>query len=210
MQHNHISLLLSRYPALDACQEDIVNAAELLIRCYRNGGKLLICGNGGSCADAQHIVGELMKGFLKKRALPEAQKADMRQACPEISDHLLDMLQGSLPAISLCEESALNTAFSNDVDPDAAFAQQVLGYGNSGDVLLGISTSGNAKNVQYACHVAKAKNLTVIGLTGKHGGALKLLSDICICVPETETYKVQELHLPVYHALCAQLEEEFF
>jgi len=210
MRYDHLSRMLARYPQLEVCAQDLETAVQMLAQCYRQGGKLLICGNGGSCADAQHIVGELMKGFLKKRSLSAEQRTELVQCYASISEPLLNALQGSLPAISLCEESALNTAFSNDVDPDAVFAQQVWGYGHSGDVLLAISTSGNAKNVQHAACIARAKNMTVIGLTGKTGGALKNHSDVCICVPETETFKVQELHLPVYHAICAQLEEEFF
>lgn len=210
MTQSHISALLARYPRLEPCRSDLEAAMETLTACYRRGGKLLICGNGGSCADAQHIVGELMKGFLKKRPLGQEQKARMQAACPGLPDELLDGLQGALPAIALSQESALTTAFANDVDPLAIYAQQVLGYGRPGDVLLGISTSGNAKNVCHAAQVATALGLKVIGLTGQTGGRLKSLADVCICVPETETFRIQELHLPVYHTLCAQLEEDFF
>lgn len=210
MTQSHISLLLTRYPQLEACRSDLESALELLERCYRQGGKLLICGNGGSCADAQHIVGELMKGFLKKRPLSSRQKEQMCTVCPDLPEPLLEELQGALPAISLCQESALTTAFANDVAAEAIFAQQVLGYGRPGDVLLAISTSGNAKNVGCAAQVATAIGLKVIGLTGITGGKLKSLADVCICVPEAETFRIQELHLPVYHALCAQLEEIFF
>lgn len=205
-----LSQLTSRYPELEVCTPSLEKALELLETCYRQGGKLLICGNGGSCADAQHIVGELMKGFLKKRPLSPEEKQAMRTAFPALPDGLTDLLQGALPAISLCEESALVTAFSNDVAPEAVFAQQVMGYGREGDVLLAISTSGNAQNVRLAACVARARGLSVIGLTGASGGKLKSLADVCICVPETETFRVQELHLPVYHALCAQLEDLFF
>lgn len=210
MKTNVIQELVMRYPALVSCAESIETAAELLISSYTNGHKLLLCGNGGSCADSLHIVGELMKGFLKKRPLSMQQREVMQKNCPALPEAYLNRLQGSLPAIALCEEGALNTAFCNDVDPELIFAQQVLGYGKEHDVLLCISTSGNAKNVAAAAMIARGLGLHVIGLTGAHGGKLRELSELCICVPETETYKVQELHLPVYHALCAAVETAFF
>lgn len=202
--------LLGRYPALSGCQKELLAAENALIRCYEQGGKLLLCGNGGSAADCDHIVGELMKGFLKRRPLSEEQKRKMCTAEPSIPESVLNKLQGGLPAISLPSITALNTAFCNDVDPELVFAQPLMALGRPGDILLCISTSGNAANVAAAAVTAKALGLTVLGLTGKTGGKLKALADICICVPETETYKVQELHLPVYHHLCAQVEAHFF
>lgn len=202
--------LLTRYPSLSVCAESLTAAAVSMINCYCHGGKLLLCGNGGSCADCEHISGELMKGFLKKRPLSAEQKAAMRTACPTLEGELLDRLQGGLPAVALPSLSSLNTAFANDVDPALMYAQSVLALGKPGDILLAISTSGNAANVVAAAKVAKGLGLTVIALTGAGGGRLAQLADIAVCVPETETYKVQELHLPVYHYLCASVETAFF
>lgn len=202
--------LLQRYPELAVCREDIEKAADCLIRSYEQGGKLLIAGNGGSCADAEHIVGELMKGFVKKRPLKETQKAEMRRRCPALPEELIDRLQGGLPAIALSGAPALTTAFCNDVDPHLTFAQQVMGYAKPGDVFLGISTSGNAQNVAAAAMVAKGLGLTVLGLTGRDGGRLKELADVAVVVPYSETYQIQERHLPVYHALCLMVEAHFF
>lgn len=201
--------LMERYPSLRVCERDIQHAIDAIIACYQRGNKLLLCGNGGSAADCLHIVGELMKGFLKKRPLSDAQKEKMRTCAPEL-DGYLDKFQNALPTIALCEESALNTAFANDVDPDLQFAQQVFGYANAGDILIAISTSGDAKNVALATLTAKAQGVKVIALTGATGGKLKKIADICICVPETQTYLVQEMHLPVYHAICGAVEEFFF
>ncbi|MBO7519312.1 MAG: SIS domain-containing protein, partial [Clostridia bacterium] len=164
----------------------------------------------GSSADCDHIVGELMKGFLSKRPLSAAQKLSMTENAGFIDEKWLDQLQGGLPAISLTSQSALNTAFCNDVNPELVYAQQLMGLGKKEDVVFCISTSGNSKNVCAAAAVGKALGITVIGLTRKSGGKLKETADICICVPETETYKVQELHLPVYHYLCAEIENHFF
>ena len=205
-----IKNLIDRYPTLALCESDIENATSMIINCYENGGKLLLAGNGGSSADADHIVGELMKGFMKKRELTDSQKAEMKKKCQDISDDTLAKLQNALPAISLSSFSALNTAFSNDVDADLVFAQGVFGLGKPNDVLIAISTSGNSKNVVEAAKVAKAIGVKVIALTGKSGGVLKNLADITIAVPESETYKVQELHLPVYHSICAEIESHFF
>ncbi|MBQ2940256.1 MAG: SIS domain-containing protein [Clostridia bacterium] len=202
--------LLARYPQLSVCTESLTAAVAAMIACYRNGGKLLLCGNGGSCADCEHISGELLKGFLKKRPLPAEQKAAMSAACPLLDERILDQLQGGLPAVALPSLSSLNTAFANDVDPSLMYAQSVLALGKPDDVLLAISTSGNAENVVAAAKVAKGLGLTVIALTGAGGGRLAQLADIAICVPETETFKVQELHLPVYHYLCAAIEAAFF
>lgn len=205
-----IKNLIDRYPTLALCESDIENATSMIINCYENGGKLLLAGNGGSSADADHIVGELMKGFMQKRELTDGQKAKMKENCQDISEETLAKLQNALPAISLSSFSALNTAFSNDVDADLVFAQGVFGLGKVNDVLIAISTSGNSKNVVEAAKVAKAIGVKVIALTGKSGGVLKNLADITIAVPESETYKVQELHLPVYHSICAEIESHFF
>jgi D-sedoheptulose 7-phosphate isomerase len=188
----------------------IDNAAKLVIDCYKNGGKLLVCGNGGSAADCEHIVGELMKGFVLRRELSPEQQSIISGSFPADSEYLISNLQQGLPAISLVSHTALMTAFANDQSADLCFAQQVLGYGKQGDVLLAISTSGNSKNILYAAKIAKVIGIKVIALTGKTGGGLKDVCDVLVNVPETETYKVQELHLPFYHALCLAVEEYFF
>lgn len=205
-----IDILIERYPTLEVCKEDIAEACELMADCYEQGSKMLICGNGGSASDAEHIVGELMKGFKKKRPISSNLYHALLKIDPEKADELEASLQGGLPAIALDGHPALTTAFINDCNPLMGFAQQVNGFGNEGDVFLGISTSGNSKNVVYAAMVAKAKGLKVIGLTGERQSELSRLADICIRVPETETYKIQELHLPVYHCLCLMLEDKFF
>lgn len=202
--------LLKRYPTLSECEYDIEKAVALIETTFASQGKLLLCGNGGSCADCDHISGELMKGFLKKRPLVDEKKREMRANCPEIDEAVLDKLQDALPAIPLTSLTALNSAFCNDVDPDLIYAQGVLALGKKGDALIAMSTSGNSKNVFEAAKVAKALGLHVIALTGKSGGKLKGIADVCICAPETETYKVQELHLPIYHYICAEIEERFF
>lgn len=202
--------LLERYPALKCIENDISSAADMLIEGFRGGNKLLLCGNGGSCADCEHIVGELMKGFLDLRPLTDGQKKQMKENCPDINDGYLSKLQRAVPAISLPSFTALNTAFCNDVDPELVFAQSLMGLGNQNDMLICISTSGNSANVVAAAKTAKALGLKTIGLTGKSGGKLKEICDVCLCVPETETFKVQELHLPVYHYLCAKVEKEIF
>lgn len=205
-----IDLLIERYPILSICKEDILTAFIILKECYSNGNKLLICGNGGSAADAEHIVGELMKGFKSQRHLPTEQVTQLKTIDEKLGKILAEHLQGALPAIALSGHPALSTAYINDCEPQLAFAQQVNGFGNKGDVLLGISTSGNSQNVLFAALTAKAKGLKVIGLTGIKGNKLSALTDVCICVPDTETYRIQELHLPIYHCLCLMLEEEFF
>lgn len=202
--------LMIRYPALQVCREDIRVAAKSWVDCYEKGGKLLACGNGGSCADCGHIVGELMKGFLSKRPLCEEKLAQMHKRNPQLDLEKAKKLQMGLPAIALPDMTAVNTAFCNDVDPEMMYAQALMGLGCPGDILLCLSTSGNAVNVVNAAQVAKGLGLQVIALTGKDGGKLKDLADICIRVPETETFKVQELHLPVYHYLCANTEQHFF
>lgn len=205
-----LNLLIERYPKLAVCKEDIKKAYELLEAAYINGRKLLVCGNGGSASDSEHIVGELMKEFKIKRKVYSDQATALKAIDPELGQVLADNLQGALPAICLTGHSSLTTAFMNDANADLVFAQQVNGYGKPGDVFLGISTSGNSKNVLYAAVNAKAKGLTVIGLTGAKENKLMKYADVCIRVPETETYKIQELHLPVYHCLCLMLEEKFF
>lgn len=206
----HIDELCIRYPVLSVCKNGIEKAAEALIESFENGGKLLVAGNGGSCADSDHISGELLKSFVKKRR-PSVELIDsIRKINPETGDYLADKLQGSLPVIALTNNTALMTASLNDVDGNVMFAQQVNGYGKEGDVFLGISTSGNSKDIVYPTVVAKAKGLMTVALTGKDGGKLKGIADICIVVPEQETFKIQELHLPVYHALCLEIEEYFW
>ena len=205
-----LNLLIERYPKLAVCKEDIKKAYELLESAYSNGRKLLVCGNGGSASDSEHIVGELMKEFKLKRKVYSDQATALKAIDPELGQVLADNLQGALPAICLTGHSSLTTAFMNDANADLVFAQQVNGYGKSGDVFLGISTSGNSKNVLYAAVNAKAKGLKVIGLTGAKESKLMKYADVCIRVPETETYKIQEYHLPVYHCLCLMLEEKFF
>lgn len=205
-----LDLLIERYPQLAVCKDDIAKAYELIESCYAHGGKLLIAGNGGSAADAEHIVGELMKGFKNSRKLPKEYVDRLIAVNPELGKTLAENLQGTLPAIALDGHPALSTAYQNDCEPLLCFAQQVNGYGNEGDVLFGISTSGNSKNVLYAALTAKAKEMKVIGLTGQKESNLSEMADVCIRVPETETYMVQELHLPVYHALCLMIEEDNF
>jgi len=206
----HLNHLIDRYPKLIVCKDNIVSAYNLLESAYSNGHKLLVSGNGGSASDSEHIVGELMKEFKLKRKIYTDQAEAMKAIDPEMGSVLAENLQGALPAISLTGHSALQTAFMNDAVPELVFAQQVNGYGKSGDVYLGISTSGNSKNVLYAAITAKARGLKVIGLTGANENKLMKYADICIRVPETETYKIQELHLPVYHCLCLMLEEKIF
>ncbi len=205
-----IDTLMERYPALKVCEESIVGAYRILEACYAAGGKLLVAGNGGSAADAEHIVGELMKGFVKMRRLDDAAVAALKEADPIRGEVLAANLQGALPAIALDGHPALSTAYMNDCAPLLCFAQQVNGYGRAGDVLLAISTSGNSENVMYAAAVARARGMRVIGLTGGRESALSAVGDVTIRVPMTETYQVQELHLPVYHCLCLMLEERFF
>ena len=202
--------LINRYPSLCDCKEDIKKAVDAIIDCYEKGGKLLLCGNGGSCADCEHIVGELMKGFLKKRPLDGSKMEEMKRNCNLVNDEMLEKLQGGLPAIAIPSITALNSAFCNDVDPELVYAQPLMSLAKENDILIGISTSGNSKNVFGAVKVAKALGIKVISLTGKTGGKLKDTADICICAPETETFKIQELHLPIYHYLCAAVEEHFF
>lgn len=200
---------LKRYPGLAVCREPLLAAFEMLKAAFADGKMLLICGNGGSAADAEHISGELMKGFLKKRPLSETDRLKLQAAIPENID-LADLLQEALPAYPLSVNGGLTTAIINDLRADLIFAQQVWGYGSPGDVLLAISTSGNSPNVLNAVYVAKAKGLKTIALTGAAGGKLKQAAEVTIMAPASETYQAQEEHLPLYHCLCAMVEEEFF
>jgi len=207
---DYLQQLIQRYPQLTCVKNEVNNAYKAIKDSYIKGGKLLIAGNGGSASDAEHIAGELMKTFVKKRDLPQAFEKKIKNADSDIYEYLKTRLQPGLPAIALSGHTSLNTACINDIDGNITFAQQVYCYGKEDDVLLGISTSGNSKNILYACAVAKAKNIKIIGLTGQEGGRLKQFSDICVCVPETQTYKIQELHLPVYHIICMMIEDFFF
>ena len=206
----YIDQLIERYPSLSVCKKDIEDAANALIESFKNGGKLLVAGNGGSCADSDHITGELLKSFCKKRLPSDDFISQIKKIDEETGSYLSDKLQGSLPAIALTNNTALMTASLNDVDGNVMFAQQVNGFGKKGDVFLGISTSGNSKDIVYPTVVAKANGLKTIALTGKNGGKLKKLADISIVVPQNETFMIQELHLPVYHALCLEIEEYFW
>jgi len=206
----HVELLISRYPVLECCEDSIIRAYFMLEESYVTGHKLLVAGNGGSAADSEHIVGELMKGFKLARKLDKAIAQKLIEENQELGKTLAENLQGALPAIALDGHLALSTAYMNDCEPLLCFAQQVNGYGVEGDLLLGISTSGNSKNILYAAVTAHAKGMKVIGLTGAKNSKLEQMSDVCIKVPQTETYMIQELHLPVYHCLCLMLEDRFF
>ena len=206
---SNLDLLIMRYPHLECCKGNIIIAFEFIRDCYKNGGKLLVCGNGGSAADAEHIVGELMKGFKKARHLASIEVEKLVEIDSLMGRTLADNLQGALPAIALDGHPALTTAYMNDCEPIICFAQQVYGYGCKNDVLFAISTSGNSRNVLYAVVAAKAKGMVVIGLTGENDSKLSAMSDVCIRVPSTETYQIQELHLPIYHCLCLMLEDYF-
>ncbi|MCE5270864.1 SIS domain-containing protein [bacterium] len=201
--NKHIADLTASHPQLTVCAGDIQSAFEILRDCFAAGGKLLLCGNGGSAADCEHISGELLKGFVSRRPLGEAERA-------ALGEPLAAKLQGALPAIPLTGFSAFSTAFGNDVDPEYCFAQLVWALGRPGDTLLGITTSGNSANVLHAASAARARGMAVLGLTGSGGGKLAGLAGVTIRVPETTVHLVQQLHLPVYHALCLMLEEEFF
>ncbi|TLS53639.1 SIS domain-containing protein [Paenibacillus antri] len=206
-----LGALLEKYPDIASCQDDIVAAYEIMRESYANGGKALFCGNGGSASDSEHIVGELMKGFMSRRPVSDEERARWIEAYGEEEGrYLADHLQGGLPAISLVSHTALLTAFINDVAADMMFAQQVYGYGKPGDVLVGLSTSGNSANVMRAVQVAKLRGLKTIGLTGRAGGKMAEACDVTIRVPKDSTPDIQERHLPIYHAICIMLEEEFF
>ena len=201
--------LIARYPALRSVKDDVYACFQMLYECYKSGGKLLCCGNGGSASDSEHIVGELMKCFKRKRPLDLEYARRLKEYGDE-GAALAEKLEGSLPAIALVGHTALSTAFGNDKDPFMTFAQQVSGYGVEGDVLLCLTTSGNSKNCVYAAITAKAKGMKVIAITGEGGGRMQELADICLKLPEKETYLIQELTLPVYHWLCAELETAFW
>lgn len=201
--------LFERYPVLSGEKENVLQAFETLLTSYKKGGTLYIGGNGGSASDSEHIVGELLKCFKKHRAIDNETAKGLQEIGDE-GKYLLEKLEGSLPAVSLVAQTGILTAFSNDKSWDTAMAQQLYGLGRKGDILLVLSTSGNSKNCVYAALVAKAKGISTLALTGEGGGKLKEICDVCICAPEKETYKVQELHLPIYHCLCAMLEEELF
>lgn len=198
-----IELLFDNYPALTACEEEIRSADQILASCYESGNKVLLCGNGGSASDADHIAGELLKGFQSKRVL----SADARAA---LGENLAAQLEEALPAIPLTSFPALGTAYANDVHGDYTFAQLTWGLGRPGDVLWCLTTSGNSTNVLHACAAAKARGMTILGMTGEGGGKLAALCDVCIRVPSSETFRVQEYHLPIYHVLCLLLEDRFF
>ena len=206
----HIDSLIERYPELVCVQEQIMESFDILKNSYLNQGKLLIAGNGGSAADSEHIVGELMKSFVLDRPIESQFAKVLRAVDDELGTVLAQNLQGALPAIALDGHLSLTTAYMNDCEPLLCFAQQVIGYGNCGDVFLGISTSGDSKNILYAAVTAKAKGMKVIGLTGSKESKLSAIADVCIKVPQRETYKIQELHLPIYHSLCLMLEDYFF
>ena len=201
--------LTERYPALAGVKEKILSAYETLYTCYKNQGRVYVCGNGGSASDSEHIVGELMKCFKKPRAI-DGKLAEALKEEGELGLQLLEDLEGGLPAISLCGHPALTFAYLNDTNPMLTFAQQLSVLGRGGDVLLTLSTSGNSKNCVYATVVAKALQMKTVFLGGGTGGKLKDMADVSVIVPAKETFKVQEYHLPIYHCLCAMLEEEFF
>lgn len=196
--------LLMRYPCLEAVIDSIDAAAQMMVDTYKNGGTVLVCGNGGSCADSDHIVGELMKGFLSLRPMSEEQKSSMADI---LDEDILAKLQRGIPAISLPAQSAVISAYANDVDPELVYAQLVFGYGKKQDMLIGLSTSGNSKNVVAAAKVARAMGIKTLALTGARDSRLSELCDVTVKAPEIETFKVQELHLPIYHYLCAYVEK---
>jgi len=205
-----IDQVCERYPALSDLRSRISDAAEMIIGCYNKGGKLLICGNGGSSADADHLAAELMKSFESVRPLEESFKDRLYEISGIRGKYLAAKLEHSLPAISLSSNTALTTAVSNDIDPSLVFAQQIMGYGDENDLLIGISTSGNSQNIVDACITARALNINVIGITGKTGGRMKQYCDVLVNVPETRTAMVQELHLPVLHTICRMIENHFY
>lgn len=206
----HVENLIRRYPKLETIEGEIINAYLMLEECYKQQGKLLIAGNGGSAADSEHMAGELMKKFRLDRPVSKEFAERLKSIDPEKGENLARNLECSLTAMSLVTQEALTTAYINDADGLGVFAQQLYGYGRKGDVFLGISTSGNSKNILNAAVVAKASDIKVIGLTGGDGGELVKVSDVSVCVPEWETYMIQELHLPIYHCWCLMLEEKFF
>jgi D-sedoheptulose 7-phosphate isomerase len=208
--HPSLQQLIEKYPPMEALLPQVQRTYDVLLGCYQRGGQVLICGNGGSASDAEHVVGELMKGYLHKRPVPpELRKALTEGYGPE-GAYLADKLQGALPTISLASHTSLITAVVNDIAGDLIFAQQVYGYGRPGDVLMAISTSGASANVLHAVRVAKVRGLTTLGFTGRGGGQLAALADVALCVPADRTADIQERHLALYHAICAMLEEALF
>lgn len=205
-----ITQTVKRYSLLSDLEGPMIQTVDILVESVRKGGKLLICGNGGSAADSLHIVGELMKGFSLNREIHSQLQAKLLERFPENAAYYIDNLQGTVPAISLVNEISLITAYGNDKCAELVFAQQVLGYGRAGDVLIAISTSGNSANVIHAARIANVMGLKVLALTGAGGGELAIVSDILLAVPATAAYQVQELHLPIYHALCLAMEAELF
>ena len=205
-----IDVFFERQNDLFGIKESILLSVRMLADVFAGGNKLLLCGNGGSCADCDHIAGELLKGFLKKRPVSDALKKELKDRYKDEGMRIAASLQCGLPAISLCTHSAAISAFANDVDPEYVFAQQVLAYGKKGDILLAISTSGNAKNVNAAVKTAKAMGLCTIALTGSVGGQLARNADLVLAAPSDETNRIQEYHLMIYHLLCAAVEEELF
>lgn len=206
----HIDLLVRRYPVLDCIKQEIVDAYFILEDCYENDGKVLVAGNGGSAADSEHIAGELMKRFRIQRPIPKDYAERLIEIDSERGPELANNLERSLMAIPLVAHEALTTAYINDVDGFGVFAQQLMGYGRKGDVFLGITTSGNSKNIMNATVVARASGIKIVGLTGEKGGELSTVADVTVRVPGTETYMIQELHLPIYHCWCLMLEDKFF
>lgn len=208
--YKHINTLIERYPKLEGVRQSIIDAYLIMEECYENGGKLLIAGNGGSAADSEHIAGELMKRFKIQRPISDEYAHRLMEIDSERGRELAKKLECSLMAIPLVAHEALSTAYINDVDGYGVFAQQLFGFGRKGDVFLGISTSGNSKNIMNATVVARASGIKVIGLTGANGGELAMVADAAVKVPEAETYMIQELHLPIYHCWCLMLEDRFF
>lgn len=207
---NTMNEMIKNQPRLMSIQDDIWNAYRTIERCYSNNGKVFVCGNGGSAADALHIVGELMKSFVRNRPIDKQTADSLTTIYPDHAAYFIENIQGALPAIALVENASLASAYANDVTADMIYAQQLYGYAKQGDVLIAISTSGNSINVLNAVRLAKAMNVATVGLTGGSGGKLKLICDVCIVAPENETYKIQELHLPIYHILCIMIEQRFF
>ncbi len=208
--NSHLSLLLQKFPDLTPLLPDLQSAYDRLHACYQSGGQVLICGNGGSASDSEHVVGELMKGYLAARPVTAQLRQQLIDAFPDTGAYLADHLQGALPTISLVSHTSLITAVANDIAGDMIFAQQVYGYGRPGDVLLAISTSGRSRNVVLAAQVARVRGLQAIGITGATGGDLKPACHVTLCVPQARTADIQERHLAIYHAVCAMLEEALF
>ena len=206
----HLDALISKFSDLEHVLRDIQRAYEMLLDCYRAGGQVLLCGNGGSASDSEHVVGELMKGYLAQRPVPAELRQRLLERFPVTGGYLADHLQGALPTLSLVSQTSLITAVANDIAGDMIFAQQVYGYGRPGDVLVAISTSGRSRNVVYAAQVAHVCGLSTLGMTGGSGGDLKPLCSVTVCVPRERTADIQERHLAIYHAVCAMLEEALF